>query len=43
MGVDPWVEYVRSKANLADEPSRGEFSTLVRLGAVEVPFVVPKL
>ena len=43
MGVDPWVEYVRSAANLADQPSRGELGPLLSMGAVRVPFNVPVL
>ena len=41
--IDPWVEYVRSAANLADQPSRGELGPLLRMGAVRVPFNVPAL
>ena len=46
--VDPWVEFVRSKANIADLPSRvpdvgvAEATRLLRaMGAVRVPFVMP--
>jgi hypothetical protein len=41
--VDPWVEYVRSAANLADWPSRGDFGALLAMGAVRVSFHVPVL
>ena len=34
LGIDPWVEFVKSEANLADEPSRGEFARLTALGSV---------
>ena len=36
IGTRPWFEYVPSKANLADLPSRGEFELLERLGARRV-------
>jgi len=41
----PYFEYVRSKANIADLPSRGEFEYLVHeLGAKPVlPLVLPNL
>ena len=32
LGVTPWVEYVHTDDNLADDPSRGEFSLLLVLG-----------
>ena len=36
-----WFDYVRSKANLADLPSRGEFDLLLAMGSVEVLTSVP--
>jgi hypothetical protein len=35
-----WFEYVRSKANIADLPSRNEFGLLRRMGSVPVSEVV---
>ena len=43
LGVDPWVEYVRSAANLAALPSRGDTARLRAMGAVRVSFQVPAL
>jgi len=37
-----WFDYVRSKANLADLPSRGEFDLLLGMGSVEVLTSVPQ-
>ena len=36
-----WFVWVPSKANIADQPSRGEFELLRELGSTEVPFVFP--
>ena len=36
-----WFDYVRSKANIADLPSRGEFDLLLAMGSVEVLAPVP--
>ena len=36
LDVDPWVEYVRSKANLADDPSRQYVAHIARMGGVRV-------
>jgi len=36
-----WVEFVKSEANLADLPSRGEFALVRALGATPVPFTIP--
>ena len=33
---DVWFEYVRSKANIADLPSRGDLALVRELGATEV-------
>ena len=38
-----WFEYVRSEANIADMPSRGEFEYLHSLGAKSSPLVLPLL
>ena len=35
MGVNPWLEFVPSGANIAELPSRGEFSLLQELGSKE--------
>ena len=40
---EPWFEYVRSKANIADVPSRGDFALLRSLGAVYHKLVLPPL
>jgi hypothetical protein len=39
--ADAWFEYVASKANIADLPSRGEFAELERLRSTERPAVMP--
>lgn len=39
--VQPWIEFVNSKANLADDPSRGDLDWAVALGAVRIPFTFP--
>ena len=41
LGIRIWVEFVPSKANLADEPSRAIFDTIVKLGATQLPFKMP--
>ena len=38
-----WFEYVNTKANIADEPSRKEFALLRELGSKEVKLVHPEL
>jgi len=40
-----WLEFVRSKANIADAPSRedGDLSLLRSLGAKRVSFTIPSL
>ena len=38
LGIDPWVEYVASKANLSDWPSRGLFDWLLAHGAARLVF-----
>ena len=43
LGIDPWVEFVKSEANIADEPSRGFLDTLIAMGGVEVPFDFPPI
>lgn len=40
-GVSVWFEYVRSKANIADMPSRGAFEMLHAMGSVEVAVELP--
>ena len=39
--VSTWFEYVRSKANISDLPSRNEFALLNSMGSVEVEMRVP--
>ena len=41
LGAEAWFQYMASKGNIADLPSRGEFELLHELGSVEVDFVVP--
>ena len=43
LGVDPWIEFVASAANLSDEPSRCEYSWLVANGGVRLPWAFPPL
>jgi len=40
-GISIWVEWVPSKANIADFPSRGDFDLLTQLGAEQRPFILP--
>ena len=40
-GVDPWFQWVPSKANIADMPSRHELSLLEELGAIRREVVFP--
>ena len=39
--VNPWIEFVKSEANLADDPSRGDMTWAEGLGAVPIEFVFP--
>ena len=41
LGIDPWVEYVSSASNLADLPSRCEYSWLLKHGARRVTWRFP--
>ena len=41
-GVSTWFEYVRSKANISDQPSRGEFGLLRRMGSEWVDMELPE-
>mmetsp|Transcript_29466 Transcript_29466/g.93809 ORF Transcript_29466/g.93809 Transcript_29466/m.93809 type:complete len:211 (+) Transcript_29466:386-1018(+) len=41
--VDAWLQWVPSKANIADLPSRGEFDLLHRLRSRETPLVLPDM
>jgi hypothetical protein len=45
LGVDIWFQcqWVPSKANIADLPSRGEFDLLHRMHSCEVPLVFPPM
>ena len=38
-----WGQYVRSKTNIADGPSRQEFQLMKQLGVVRIPFEVDRL
>ena len=40
-GVDPWFQWVPSKANIADMPSRHDLSLLEELGAIKREVVFP--
>jgi hypothetical protein len=39
--IYPWLEFVKSEANLSDDPSRGRVADLLRAGMQRVPFVFP--
>jgi hypothetical protein len=41
--VNVWIEFVKSEANLADDPSRGDFSFLEQIGATRLLFVFSPL
>jgi hypothetical protein len=41
MGTQAWIEFVKSEANLADDPSRGEFGWAKELGAEKIEFTFP--
>ena len=43
LGIRPWVYYVNTHANWADDPSRRLTSGLRSRGAVRVPFAAPPL
>ena len=43
LDIDPWVEFAKSEANLADLPSRERYEELVAAGSVRVPFHFPPL
>jgi hypothetical protein len=43
LGIDPWVEFVKSEANISDLPSRERYEELVAAGSVRVPFHFPPL
>ena len=36
-----WFEYVPSRANIADQPSRNDYELLGELGSAEMPFIIP--
>ena len=38
--VDYWLEYVPSKANIADGPSRRFYDDVRKLGGCEVPMIL---
>ena len=42
LGVSAWFQWVPSKANIADLPSRNEFDLLRRFGAVERRLIFPE-
>ena len=39
--ISLWIEFVKSEANLADLPSRGQFDLIHAMGAQRVPFQIP--
>ena len=39
--ITAYLDYVPSKANIADLPSRNEFTLLTSLGSVLVPYIIP--
>ena len=41
LGIRLWVDFVKSEANFADDPSRKCFKLLLEMGATEVKFVMP--
>ena len=41
ISVDPWIEFVSSKANWSGDPSRGDVALLDSLGAIRLEFVCP--
>ena len=41
LGIRLWVDFVKSEANFADDPSRKTFVLLQEMGAIEVRFVQP--
>jgi hypothetical protein len=41
LGVSTWFEWVPSKANIADLPSRGDFALLSELGSTSLPLILP--
>ena len=41
LGASSWFEWVPSKANIADLPSRGDFELLERLGSRERELKLP--
>jgi hypothetical protein len=43
LGSDVWFEYVPSKANIADAPSRNDCSYVESLGSDRCPFVCPPI
>ena len=43
LGITAWFEYVASKANIADFPSRGDFEMLMQLGSEERELTLPSL
>ena len=38
-----WFEYVNTKANISDMPSRNEFTLLHEMGSIEVEVVLPQI
>jgi hypothetical protein len=41
MRIRPWIEFVKSEANLADNPSRGDNTWAEKLGATRINFTFP--
>ena len=43
LGIDPWIEFVKSEANVSDLPSREKYEELVARGSEPLLFVWPPL
>jgi hypothetical protein len=43
ISANVWFEYVGSGANIADHPSRGEFTLLLELGSIPFVTVLPEI
>ena len=43
IGARVYFEWVKSEANIADLPSRGQFGLLNEFGSRQVPIVVPPI
>lgn len=41
--INVWLEFVKSEANVSDLPSRGEFESLDKIGAIRLMFTLPDI